>query len=85
MLVLFASFIEGPHNTNVFSRCKSSLIVVCNEEHVDKHMGSNQDCSFAYKIPVHGMNKVFLKVSLNKKKYTYQWKFFTYLIMINDK
>jgi hypothetical protein len=56
MLVLFASFIEGPHNTNVFSRCKSSLIVVCNEEYVDKLMKPNEECSFAYKIPVHGKN-----------------------------
>jgi hypothetical protein len=22
----------GPHNENVFSRCKSKLIVICNEE-----------------------------------------------------
>ncbi len=32
ILVLFCSSVTGPHNENVFSRCKSKLIVICNEE-----------------------------------------------------
>ncbi len=54
MVVIFTTFIEGPHNENIFSRCKSSLIVVCNEEHAKKIVPEHQECSFAYIIPVHG-------------------------------
>jgi hypothetical protein len=32
VLVLFCSSVTGPHNENVFSRCRTKLIVICNEE-----------------------------------------------------
>jgi hypothetical protein len=54
MVVLFTSFIEGPHNENIFSRCKSSLIVVCNEEHAQKIVPDDQGIAFAFSLPVHG-------------------------------
>jgi hypothetical protein len=53
MLVIFTTFMTGPHNEDVFSRCTSSLIVVCNAEAADKIVPSNAETEFAYKIPVH--------------------------------
>ncbi len=53
MLVIFTTFLTGPHNEDVFSRCTSSLIVVCNDEAADKIVPFIE-CDFAYKIPVHG-------------------------------
>jgi hypothetical protein len=47
----------GPHNEDVFSRCTSSLIVVCNEEAADKIVPSNAETEFAYKIPVYGKSE----------------------------
>jgi hypothetical protein len=46
--------VEGPHNENVFSRAKSKVIVICNEEHALKIIPSNSDCDFAMTIPVYG-------------------------------
>ncbi len=54
MMVIFTDFLKGPHNDDFFSRCTSSLIVVCNEEAAEKIIPSNKECEFAYKIPVHG-------------------------------
>ena len=59
MLVIFTTFMTGPHNEDVFSRCTSSLIVVCNEEAADKIVPSKSECEFAYKIPVHGRVLLF--------------------------
>jgi hypothetical protein len=36
VLVLFCSSVAGPHNENVFSRCKSKLIVICNDKQAYK-------------------------------------------------
>jgi hypothetical protein len=36
VLVLFCSSVTGPHNENVFSRCKSKLIVICNDQQAYK-------------------------------------------------
>ncbi len=57
MLVIFTTFMTGPQNEDVFSRCTSSLIVICNAEAADKIVPSNAEIEFAYKIPVHGMLK----------------------------
>jgi hypothetical protein len=54
MMVIFTDFLKGPHNDDFFSRCTSSLIVICHEEAADKIIASNEECEFAYKIPVHG-------------------------------
>jgi hypothetical protein len=54
MMVVFTDFLKGPHNDDFFSRCTSSLIVVCNEEAADKILSFKEGCEFAYKIPVHG-------------------------------
>jgi|LakMenEpi03Aug12_release.lakeMendotaPanAssembly.Ray.scaffolds.fasta_scaffold1213001_1 hypothetical protein len=59
MLVIFTIHLIGPQNDDVFSRCTSSLIVVCNAEAADKIVpeklvSSEPECPFAYKIPVHG-------------------------------
>jgi hypothetical protein len=54
MLVIFTTFMTGPQNEDVFSRCTSSLIVICNAEAADKIVPSNAETEFAYKIPVHG-------------------------------
>jgi hypothetical protein len=61
IVVMFCSFVEGPHNENVFSRCKSKLIVICNEEHALKIIPSNADCDFAKTISVYGM-KILLQI-----------------------
>jgi len=53
MLVIFTTFMTGSYNEDVFSRCTSSLIVVCNKDAADKIVPES-DCEFAYKIPVHG-------------------------------
>ncbi len=53
MLVIFTTFMTGPHNEDVFSRCTSSLIVVCNEEAAYKIVPPNAETEFAYTIPVH--------------------------------
>jgi hypothetical protein len=60
MMVIFTNFLKGQHNDDFYSRCTSSLIVVCNEEAADKIIPSNQECEFAYKIPVFGKNKLFV-------------------------
>jgi hypothetical protein len=54
MLVIFTTHLTGPQNEDVFSRCTSSLIVVCNEEAAEKIIQSETRREFAYKIPVHG-------------------------------
>ncbi len=57
MLVVFTTFMTGPQNEDIFSRCTSSLIVICNAEAADKIVPSNAETEFAYKIPVHGKLK----------------------------
>ncbi len=64
MMVVFTDFLKGPHNDDFFSRCTSSLIVVCNEEAAEKIIPSNKECEFAYKIPVHSKYNL-LKNSLD--------------------
>ncbi len=54
MLVIFTTFIEGPLNEHIFSRCKSKLIVICNKEHAEKIATSIEVCSSARMIPVYG-------------------------------
>jgi hypothetical protein len=54
MVVIFTDFLKGAHNDDFFSRCTSSLIVVCKEETADKIVPSNEECDFAYKISVNG-------------------------------
>ncbi len=54
MLVLFSDFIRGTHNDNAFSRCTSSLIVVCEKDYAHKIVPPGQVCGFAYTIPVEG-------------------------------
>ncbi len=58
MLVIFTTYMNGPHNEDVLSRCTSSLIVVCNAEAADKIVPANGETEFAYKIPVHGKFKL---------------------------
>ena len=52
VLVFFFTTLEGFHNDLYLSRCKSRLIVVCGKEQADKIVPDNQNCSFAFKIPV---------------------------------
>jgi hypothetical protein len=70
MLVIFTTFMTGPHNEDVFSRCTSSLIVVCNEEAADKIVPSNAETEFAYKIPVYSKsdNKLYSLVLMSFKE-----------------
>jgi len=51
----------GDHNEKVFSRCKSKLVIVCNEEYVERFIAKNQySNSNAMKIPVSGISMTFL-------------------------
>jgi hypothetical protein len=54
MLAIFTTHLTGPQNVDVFSRCTSSLIVVCNQEAAEKIIPLQTECEAAYKIPVHG-------------------------------
>ncbi len=54
MVVVFTNFIAGQHNDNVFSRCSSSLIVVCNKESADMIFPDSEQYSFAFKIEIEG-------------------------------
>jgi hypothetical protein len=54
MVVVFTNFIAGQHNDNVFSRCSSSLIVVCNKESADMIYPDSEQYSFAFKIEIEG-------------------------------
>ena len=54
ILVVFSQFMEGQLNEQVFSRCKSKLIIVCNEDHADKIVPVSSACVFAQKIDVYG-------------------------------
>jgi hypothetical protein len=54
VMVIFTTAMEGHHNEELFSRCTSSLIVVCNAEDAVKFVGPNEKCECAYTIPVHG-------------------------------
>jgi hypothetical protein len=54
MMVVFTNFIDGQHNDNVFSRCTSSLIVVCNQKSADMIFPDSEQYSFAYKINIQG-------------------------------
>jgi hypothetical protein len=61
--VLFCSSVSGPHNDNVFSRCKSKLIVISNEDQAHKIVPS-EDCNFARIIPVYGKFYIQTTISL---------------------
>jgi hypothetical protein len=65
MLVIFTDFLKGAHNDDFFSRCTSSLIVVCKEETADRIVPPNEKCDFAYTIYVDGNIKKFLQITLN--------------------
>jgi hypothetical protein len=54
MVVVFTNFIAGQHNDNVFSRCSSSLIVVCNKESADMIYPDAEQHSFVFKIEIEG-------------------------------
>ncbi len=54
MVVVFTNFIDGHHNDNVFSRCTSSLIIVCNKESVDMIYPDSDKYAFAFKIAIEG-------------------------------
>ena len=54
VLVVFTTFIEGPLNDHIFSRCKSKLIVICNKDHAEKIATSIEGRSSARIIPVYG-------------------------------
>ncbi len=64
MLVLVTDFIRGNHSDTAFSRCTSSLVVVCNEDFANKIVPPNQLCDFAYTIQVEKgkLVNVFLKI-----------------------
>ena len=47
---------EGQLNDQFFSRCKSKLVIICNEEHADKIVPISSACGFAKKIDVYGKN-----------------------------
>ena len=64
MMVIFTDFLKGPHNDDFFSRCTSSLIVVCREETANKIVPPNEECEFAYKIPVQGKQKIIIYVMI---------------------
>ncbi len=49
----------GPHNDNVFSRCKSKLIVICNEEQANTIAAQSEQGARA--IDVYGEFLVYLK------------------------
>jgi hypothetical protein len=52
ILVLFCSSVTGPHNESVFSRCKSKLIVICNEEQANTIVAQSEQGARA--IDVYG-------------------------------
>ncbi len=61
MLVIFTDFLKGAHNDDFFSRCTSSLVVICKEETANKIVAPNEECQFAYKIYVNGnFKKLFV-------------------------
>jgi hypothetical protein len=46
----------GEHNENVFSRAKSKLVIVCNEEYVDRFIARNEHSNNnSLRISVTGM------------------------------
>jgi hypothetical protein len=62
IVVLFSSAIEGPQVEKVLSRCKSKLIIICNEMHANILVVESQ-CSFAQNIPVFGKCNFKLNLS----------------------
>jgi len=50
-LVLIANYIDGLHNNKLFSRCISNLILVFNEELIEK---LSLDINMAQNIPISG-------------------------------
>ncbi len=70
ILVLFCSSVSGPHNENVFSRCKSKLIVISNEDQAHKIVPS-KECDFARIIPVYGKFYIQATISLFYNKLLY--------------
>ena len=58
MLVLFTRFIGGNHNDNAFSRCTSSLIIVCDEVYAYNIVPKGQKCDFAYTLRIEGITKL---------------------------
>jgi hypothetical protein len=65
ILVLFCSTMTGPHNENVFSRCKSKLIVICNEEQANTIAAQSEQGARA--IDVYGEYFGLFKASLIHK------------------
>jgi hypothetical protein len=61
MVVVFTNSITGLHNDNVFSRCTSSLIVVCNKQLADRIYPDSEQNSFAIKIHIEGKQTIFVK------------------------
>ena len=59
ILVVFTQFMEGQLNDQFFSRCKSKLIIICNEEHAEKIVPISSACGFAKKIDVYGKTKTY--------------------------
>ncbi len=66
--MLFCPSVSGPHNENVFSRCKSKLIVISNEDQAYKIVPSD-DCDSGIIIPVYG------KFSINTSLYLFSESF----------
>jgi hypothetical protein len=51
-LVLFCKAVTASHNENVFSRCSSKLIVICNEDQAHKIVDQSEQVARA--IDVYG-------------------------------
>ncbi len=68
MLVLVTDFIRGSHSDTAFSRCTSSLVVVCNEDFAVKIVPPGQLCDFAYTIKVEKGKITFLVLVTKLRK-----------------